>query len=912
MLRVPGVRDVGVDMGDQSHRGSGARAAEGLPEGVVTFVFTDIEGSTKLLQQVGDSYADLLGTHRRLLRSSFAAYGGSEVDTQGDAFFFAFASPRAAIEAAAHAQQALETHGWPDDQRIRVRMGLHLGEPLLVDGHYVGIDVHRAARICSAAHGGQVLVSARLRDEVVDDPFDDLGFTDLGEHRLKDLPEPERLLQLDVSGLPERFPPIRSLQPPTNLPHRVRALVGRGREVEELRGLLTGSGTRLVTITGPGGTGKTRLAVATAHGLLENFAHGAFFVDLTQVRESDRIISAIADELGLLVEGSGQSAVESVAAHIVDRRLLLVLDNFEHVVDGATVLTRLMEACPRLHVLVTSRRLLWLEDEQEYPLSPMQLPRGSTLDDVRASEAALLFEERARLARPDFALTELNAAAVSKLCRMLDGLPLAIELAAARIRLLSPDALVTRLGDRLALLTGDTRDLPERHRSLRSTIEWSYDLLTSEERRHFRDLAVFRGGARLDAVEAVCGGDADAFALLTALVDHSLVRMREDDDEQPRFVMLETLREYAEELLKRDDAHAREIEVRHARHYLGVVLEVRRAALEGATDYAPTRRDEDNVRAALSLLLRQAADDPESSRDALLLASTMGSYWYQHSQAVEGTALLQRALDAVVDPATEIAADARRWLGVLAESQQDYASASRLLEEAMQLYQELGNESRVASCLNSLGVVARSEGDVERAEALLLSAVRIRRARSEEVALTSTLNNLGIIYVDRGDPERAKPIFEENLARDHAANDLWGATCTSLNLAVAHLNLGEAGEAEPLLRGCLTAYDDLGDLDVLIGTLEATVGLAAARRQWRAGARLAAAATQARVALGVPAAAADLVHLRRWADECDAQLSATEATAARTEGAAMTVDQATSYALSEVATTRAEPPAEIS
>ena len=299
MLRVPGVRDVGVDMGDQSHRGSEARAAEGLPEGVVTFVFTDIEGSTKLLQQVGDSYADLLGTHRRLLRSSFAAYGGSEVDTQGDAFFFAFASPRAAIEAAAHAQQALETHGWPDDQRIRVRMGLHLGEPLLVDGHYVGIDVHRAARICSAAHGGQVLVSARLRDEVVDVPFDDLGFTDLGEHRLKDLPEPERLLQLGVSGLPERFPPIRSLQPPTNLPHRVRALVGRGREVEELRGLLTGSGTRLVTITGPGGTGKTRLAVATAHGLLENFAHGAFFVDLTQVRESERIISAIAEEEGL-------------------------------------------------------------------------------------------------------------------------------------------------------------------------------------------------------------------------------------------------------------------------------------------------------------------------------------------------------------------------------------------------------------------------------------------------------------------------------------------------------------------------------------------------------------------------------------------------------------------------------------
>ena len=509
MLRRRG-RTGGVDVGDSAHLSEAAPPhARTLPEGVVTFLFTDIEGSTKLLQRVGDAYAGLLGTHRQLLRTSFAAHDGHEVDTQGDAFFFAFSSPRAAIEAAAEGQRALEAFTWPPDQRIRVRMGLHVGEPLLVDGHYVGIDVHRAARICSAAHGGQVLVSARLHDQVGERLPAALGFTDLGEHRLKDLPGAERLLQLEVDGLPERFPPIRSLQPPTNLPHRVRALVGRGREVEELRSLLTASGTRLVTITGPGGTGKTRLAVATAHGLLERFVHGAFFVDLTQVRESERIISAIAQELGLLVEGSGQSAVEHVAAHIVDRRLLLVLDNFEHVVDGAAVLTRLIQACPGLHLLVTSRRLLWLEDEQEYPLSPMGLPRGPTLADVRASEAALLFEERARLARPDFLLTERNAAAVAKLCRMLDGLPLALELAAARTRLLSPDALVARLGDRLALLTGDTRDLPERHRSLRSTIEWSYDLLSPEERRHFRDLAVFRGGARLDAIDAVCGAESD-------------------------------------------------------------------------------------------------------------------------------------------------------------------------------------------------------------------------------------------------------------------------------------------------------------------------------------------------------------------------------------------------------------------
>jgi predicted ATPase/class 3 adenylate cyclase len=888
-------------VGDRAHLNDVTTlSVPALPEGVVTFLFTDIEGSTKLLRDAGTAYADLLGSHHRLLRRSASEHGGHEVDTQGDAFFFAFSSPRAAVDAASAGQRALETHPWPDGRRIRVRMGLHVGEPVLVDGHYIGLDVHRAARICNAAHGGQVVVSARLYDALGERGLAGLAFTDLGEHRLKDLPEPQRLLQLQVPGLPERFPPIRSMQPPTNLPHRVRALVGRSREVEELRSLLTASGTRLVTITGPGGTGKTRLAVATAHGLLETFAHGTFFVDLTPVRDSDRIISAIAQQLGLLVEG-GQPAVELVAGHIVDRHLLLVLDNFEHVVDGAAVLSQLVQACPGLHVFVTSRRLLWLEDEQEYPLEPLLLPRGSTLDEVRDSEAGILFEQRARLARPGFALTEVNAAAVAELCRMLDGLPLAIELAAARTRLLSPHVLVERLGHRLELISGDTRDLPERQRSLRSTIEWSYDLLSSAEREHFRDLAVFSGGARLDAIGAVSAGGSDELALVTTLVDHSLVRMREDADGEPRFTMLETLREYAEERLLEDPAHAHDRRQRHARHYLRVALDVRRAALEGATDYSPTARDEDNIRGALTFLLRRGGDDPDAAADGLLLASAMGSYWYQHTGAVEGTVWLERALDAVPDPPAEVEADARRWLGVLAEQQQDFVGARQLLEQAKDLYERAGNRSRVAACLNSLGVVSRSEGDVARAEELLLAAVQIRREQGEDTALTSSLNNLGIIYLDRGDHERAQQIFTENLARDRASQDLWGATCTSLNLAVAHLIAGDADAAQPLLRACLTAYDDLGDLDVQIGALEATAGLAAARGQWRVGARLAAATTQARASHGVPAAAVDLVHLERWAAQCEAQLSADEVEAAQNEGIAMTVDQATGHALTQVA-----------
>jgi predicted ATPase/class 3 adenylate cyclase len=893
-------------MGVEAHRlRASAGSVQDLPVGVVTFVFTDIEGSTKLLQRTGTAYVELLAAHRRLIRSSFTSHGGQEVDTQGDSFFYAFSSSHGALEAVIEAQRELAAYPWPDGDEVRVRMGVHVGEPLLVDGHYVGLDVHRAARISSAAHGAQVIVSAPVRDRLDGETSDDFGFADLGEHRLKDLAEPERLLQLTAPGLEEQFPPIRSLSPPTNLPHRVRALVGREREVEELRTMLTGPSARLVTITGPGGTGKTRLAVATAHGLLEDFAHGAFLVDLTQVHDADRVVPAVAGALGLVIEG-GQPAVDVVAAHIVDRRILLVLDNFEHVVDGAHVLARLVRACPRLHVLVTSRRVLSLEDEQEYPLAPMQLPVSPSLEDVRRSESGRLFEERAQLSRPEFELNDDNAAAVAELCRLLDGLPLAIELAAAWTKLLAPVALLERLGDRLVQLTADSRDLPERHRSLRSTIAWSYDLLSAEEQQQFSDLAVLRGGGRLDGVEAVCSDGGDALALLTSLVDHSLVRLREDDDGQSRFIMLETLREYADERLREHPDRAAEVERRHGDFYAEVCLEARRAALDGRPDYAPITRDEDNVRAALTYWLERAGDDPEAADHALQVTGGIGSYWYQHSQAAEGSDWLQRALDAarkqgLLSSPTEMEADALRWLGVLAEQQLDFGRSRMLLEQSMALYDELGNASRVAACLNSLGVVARSSGDVVRAEELLLEAVRIRRERNEDLALTSSLNNLGIIYLDRGDCERALEIFTENLARDRANNDEWGAACTSLNLAVAHLAAGSPDEAQPLIRSCLTSYDELGDLDLLIGALEAGAGLAAAREQWKVGLRLGAAATRGRQVLSVPIAAVDLLHLERWMAQSAAGLPPETAAAARDEGAAMTVEQAVGYALTEVA-----------
>src|SRR5262249_24413000 len=504
-----------------------------LPAGTVTLLATDIEGSTRLLQRIGTNrYEDVLSQHHRLLRDAVASLDGHEAGVQGDGFLFAFSRPTAAVAAAVAGQRALANHAWADDVELRVRMGIHTGEPTITAMGYVGLDVHRAARISAAAHGGQVLVSETTHGLVADAA--DVSFRDLGEHRLKDLLRAQRLFQVVTGGLDATFPAPNSLNSrTTNLPVQATPLIGRERELREMSTFMDEN--RLVTLTGPGGIGKTRLAMQAAADSSAQFEGGTYFVPLEAVADPTLVLATVASTIGVREE-SGQPLSDSLAARFSEEPVLLVLDNFEHVLEAAKEFSTLLGRCERLNALATSREPLHLAAEQEYPVSPLS-----------DEDAFALFRERVRAVRPDFELTADDDEAVRNVCARVDRLPLALELAAARVKLLAPRELAQRLDQRLAVLTGGARDRPTRQQTLRAAIEWSYDLLAEPERDLFERLAVFAGGWSLAAAETVCDASLD---LLASLLDKCLVVQVEDVAGETRIAMLETIGEFALEKLR--------------------------------------------------------------------------------------------------------------------------------------------------------------------------------------------------------------------------------------------------------------------------------------------------------------------------------------------------------------------------
>ena len=526
-------------------------ATSELPSGTITFLFSDIEGSTRLLEELGDGYVALLQEHNRIFREVIREYEGAEVSTEGDSFFVVFRSPLRAVDAAARIQRRLADALFP--ATVRVRMGLHTGQGHLAGGDYVGIDVNRAARIAAAGHGGQILVSDATRALVEPDLPATLALRDLGLHRLKDLAHPERLYQLSVEGLPPKFPPLRSLDArPNNLPLQLTRFIGRQRQIAEIKRRIM-NGARLLTLTGPGGTGKTRLAIEVAGETLPTFDDGVWFTDLASVTDPTLVISAIAETLGVTAK-DGQSLQEVLGSSLRDKAMLVLLDNFEQVVDSGADVERLLHAAPRLKVLVTSRTVLHRYGEQEFPVPPFALPDPGSLPDLASLaryEAIGLFVERAAAVKPDFVLTPLNASSVAEIAIRLDGLPLAIELAASRIKILSPQAIVARLGPGSTVLVSRVPDAPARQRTLRGTIEWSYQLLTGRERQVFEELSVFQGGATVVAIESICApvGGGETLDDLASLVDNSLLRQVETEGE-PRFDMLKTIKGYAAERLE--------------------------------------------------------------------------------------------------------------------------------------------------------------------------------------------------------------------------------------------------------------------------------------------------------------------------------------------------------------------------
>jgi predicted ATPase/class 3 adenylate cyclase len=614
------------------------------PVGTVTLLFTDIEGATRLLQRLGRGrYAEALTLHRRLLRQAFERYGGYEVDYEGDAFFVAFSRAEDAVRAAAAAQQALATADWPEDQEFRVRMGIHTGEPLAMPPKYVGLDVHRAARIMAAGHGGQVLLSQTTRDLLEDRS----AVRDLGEHRLKDLSAAQQLYQLQIDGLPHEFPALKTLRNrPTNLPVQLTPLIGRDRELAEVAALLREEDVRLLTLTGTGGTGKTRLALQSAADVVEVFPDGVFFVSLAPIRDQELVLPTVAQALALR-EVPGDPISKTLASYLAEKQVLLVLDNFEQVLDAAGEVAELAARCPRLSLLVTSRERLRVAGERVLAVSPLQVPdKQVDLAALSANEAVALFAARAAEATGDFALNVENAAPVAAICRRLDGLPLAIELAAARTASLPSGALLRRLDQSLKLLTGGRRDAEERQRTLRATIEWSYDLLGPPEQTLFARLSPFVDGCRIDAAEQVGDPDRalgiDMLDGLDSLVEKNLVRQRADIDGEPRYWMLETIREFAFDRLtdsgERDDAHSR-----HAYFYLDLA-ERAKPELTSEKQLVWLRRihsELDNLRLAFRWYAESGSAD-----EALRLATAIWRALWLGGYLSEGRQWLRSALAA--------------------------------------------------------------------------------------------------------------------------------------------------------------------------------------------------------------------------------------------------------------------------
>jgi predicted ATPase/class 3 adenylate cyclase len=791
-----------------------------LPSGTVTFLFSDIEHSTRLLQHLGDRYADVLAEYRRLLRETFQAWDGHEIDTAGDGFFVAFQRATHAAAAAVVTQRTLAIHAWPEGAPVRVRMGLHTGEPTLTPSGYVGLDVHRAARICAAGHGGQTLLSQTTRALVEYDLPAGVSLRDLGEHRLKDLQRPERLYQVLISDLPADFPPLKTLDSHShNLPVQPTPLIGRERVSAAACALLRRADARLLTLTGPGGTGKTRLGLQVAADLLEDFEHGVYFVPLAAIRDPTLVPSSIARTLGIQ-EKAGQLLLESLKESLQDQQMLLLLDNFEQVVAAAPLVAELLAACPRLKCLVTSRVVLRLSGEHEFPVPPLELPdpwRLPTVDTLSQYAAVELFIQRALAVRPDFRVDNANAPAVAEICVRLDGLPLAIELAAARIKLFPPQAILARLGRRLELLRGGARDMPDRHQTLRHAIAWSYDLLEAGEQVLFRRLAVFARGCTLEAVEAVCptvhnsavspGQSLEVLDGVASLVDKSLLRQQEQASGEPRFRMLETIREYGLECLT---ASGEESVVRraHAAYYLTLV-EAAEPALTGPEQTAWLERleaENDNLRAALHW-----AEESGEAEIGLRLAGALCQFWLMRGHLREGQERLARLLElAGASLHTAARAKALARAGHLADNLSDYAAAHAFFEESLAIRRELGDTGGIAAVLNDLGWVAWRRNDYTAARTLSEESLVIWRQLGDKKGIATSLHNLGWVAYHQGNYAAALALFQESLALRRELGDKWGIAYELSHMGRTAYRQGDYRRATALLEEAVALFRDMG------------------------------------------------------------------------------------------------------
>ena len=895
--------------------------ARAKPVGTVTFLFTDIEGSTKLAQEFhGDRWAALLARHRELIRAAIAEVDGHEEKTEGDGFMAVFEQATTAVVAAAEAQRRLAAEPWPDGAELRVRMGLHTGAGVLdADGEYIGADVHRAARVAAAGHGGQVLLSETTSSLVADELPDGVGISGLGEHRLKDL-RPERICQLVVEGLRSEFPPIRSLdRRPNNLPTQLTSFVGREAELAEAEQLL--ATTRLLTLTGPGGTGKTRLSLQLAADVADRFDDGVWFVALEPVRDPSLVASRIASVLSL-VETAGRSARDLLVDWLAGRHVLLVLDNFEQVIEGAPVVADLLRSTEHLAVIATSRAPLRVSGEQEYPVPGLPVPRdilalsdleklnlpsdqrGLAAAGISQYEAVRLFIARAVAVRPDFAVTNANAPAVAGICARLHGMPLAIELAAARVKVLSPGAILQRLEHQLGVLAAGSRDLPERQQTLRGAIAWSYDLLGAGERRLLSRLAVFVGGCDLSIAESVCGPateiEMDVFDGLLALADQSLVRTEESAGET-RFRLLDTIHEFAAEQLAASGEQA-EIERRHATAFLELATEAA-PLLSGAEQRQWLSRlevDHDNIRAVIDRSVAQA-----DAATAVNVSFAMWRYWQKRGHLTEA----RRRLDIVAaqpwskdDPV--LRARLMEAVGGVGWWQGDIGAMAPAYEEALELWRSVGDEREIANALynDSFRYAVSSnpgesdptgQGFREMNEAL----ERFRALGDERGAANVTWGIGNYEYFNRRSGQGAD-LFREALDAFRRLGDRTMEAWSLHMLGSAFVRQGRLDEARANLRDALRLFHDAGDVAGITLGLDDLASIAVAEEDLPRAARLWGSARALSSAGGV--LLADFVNEQYEfyaRPNISVVMSPDELEPYAREGRAMSLDETVAYAL---------------
>jgi len=935
-----------------------------MPSGTVTFLFTDIEGSTRLLERQPDAYRRALARHDAIIRRAVVDHAGVVVQSRGDGFCAAFASPLEAIRAAHESQLGLRREEWGEIGQVKSRMGLHTGEVELHDGEYFGAPLHRCARLMDSAHGGQVVLSAATAALLGEVLPPGVWLKDLGEYRLRDLIRSERIYQLVAVGQPADFPPLRTLTSiPNNLPMQATAFIGRDQQLQAVQATLLRSDARLVTLTGPGGTGKTRLALQAAAELMDSFPSGVYFVALAPVTDPDLVPSAIAQALDVR-ETAGRPILAALADAVRQKQSLLVLDNFEQVAAAAPFVADLLAAAPQVKVLVTSRSVLRIYGERELSVPPLALPdhrTAPTAAHLARFEAVHLFVDRAQAARSDFTLTDENAPTVAEICQRLDGLPLAIELAAARIRALPPRAMLQRMERRLPLLTGGARDLPARQRTLRDAIAWSYDLLDGGEQALFRRLAVFRG-CTLESAEAVCSGDSprpgarsvamppldfDIFDGIESLVEKSLLRPAETVDGQPRYLMLETVREYALERLQ-ESGEGETISRRHVLAWLTFVeaAEPELYKPDQATWIARIEEEHDNLRAAL-----RWSEDQGFAQPALRLAAALWWFWSIHGHVDEGRGrlagvLMRFSASADASPArAELYARVLYGAGILASMQGDHHAARRLHADGLALRRTIGDMTGVFNALEGLGTVESRQGDYVAARAHLEEALDIARALGDDIAYAMALHALGNISAELGEFEAARTYYEQSRALVPSEDDRQGPL---LSLATIALDQDRYDEAEVIALDALSRYrrsgnrqvealvlatlggislargnleaarehlahglsimQELGRVTGVAQTLERFVGLATAQERFAGAVQLASSAMVLHERAGAPLSSIGRDRLERMLEPARRVLTADTAAAAWQAGCAMDLDRAVEAALAITALETVEPP----